>query len=170
MPTRILIVDDNAVFRGTLRRILQRVDHWDIVEAQDGQEAVSKAVETRPNVVILDLAMPVKDGLAAAREISHLLPHTPILMCTMHMSPHMEGEALRSGVRRVLSKSNGNLLIDAIRQFLAAPDPPAAADLVIDSIPPPSPADALNVAPAVSTTPSEAVAESPASSQPKNVA
>lgn len=170
MPSRILIVDDNAVFRGTLRQVLERVDHWDIVEAQDGQEAVSKAVETRPNVVILDLAMPVRDGLSAAREISQLFPNLPIVMCTMHMSSHVEGEALRSGVRKVLSKSNSSLLIDSVRQFLAVPATPAAADLVIDSIPPPPPADALNVAPAVPTTPAEAVAEPPAPSQPKSVA
>lgn len=170
MPSRILIVDDNAVFRGTLRQVLQRVDHWDIVEAQDGQEAVSRAVETRPNVVILDLAMPVKDGLAASREISRLLPHTPILMCTLHMSPHVEGEALRSGVRKVLSKSNSNLLIEAVRQFLAVPDTPAASDLVIDPIPPPLPAETLNVAPAVSSPPAEAVAKPSSPSQPKNVA
>jgi two-component system response regulator NreC len=169
MPTRILIVDDNAVFRGALRQVLEGVDYWDIVEAQDGQEAISKAVEIRPNVVILDLAMPVKDGLATARELSQLLPDTPIVMCTMHMSPHLEGEALKSGVRKVLSKSNSTLLIEAVRQFLPAPETAVPAAKV-DPLPPPSPPDALNVAPAVSTTPAEAVAEPPSPTQPKNVA
>ena len=165
MPSRILIADDNTVFRSTLRQILQGVDHWDILEAQDGQEAISKAVETRPNVVILDLAMPVKDGLAAAREISQLLPDTPIVMCTMHMSLHVESEALRSGICKVLSKSNSALLIEAVRQFLPAPDTPVAASPVIDPIPPPSPAG-----PSVAATPADSVAEPPSPSLPKNVA
>lgn len=170
MSSRILIVDDNAVFRGTLRQVLQGVDHWDIVEAENGQQAISKAVETSPDVVILDLAMPVKDGLAAAREISQLLPDIPIVMCTMHMSPHLEGEALRSGVRQVFSKSDSALLIEAVRQFLPVPEKPAPADPVMNPIPPPPPADALAAAPDVSTTPAEAVTEPPSPTQPKNVA
>ena len=170
MPSRILIADDNAVFRSALRKILLGVDHWDVIEALDGQEAISKAVENQPNLVILDLAMPIKDGLAAAREISQLLPNTPIVMCTMHMSPHVEAEAMRSGVRKVLSKSNSTLLIEAVRQFLEVPDTPAAANPVIDPIPPPAPVDGLTVSPAVSATPAEGVAEPPTSSLPKNVA
>ena len=118
MPLRILIADDNAVFRTTLRQFLQGVEQWDIIEAKDGQEAVSKAAEGLPDVIVLDLAMPSKDGLAAAREISQMLPQIPIVMCTMHMSPHVESEALKSGIRRVLSKTDSCLLIETIRQFL----------------------------------------------------
>src|ERR1700757_423903 len=123
MPLRILIADDNAVFRNTLRQLLQAADHWEVVEACDGQEAVTKAVETQPDLVILDLAMPVLDGLSAAREISKLRPETPLVMCTMHMSALVEDEAMKSGVRKVLSKSESSLLIETVRQLVAAGSP-----------------------------------------------
>ena len=137
MPTRILIADDNPLFRSALRHVLEASDSWEIIETHDGQEAVKKAVETRPDLIILDLAMPVKDGLAAAREISRLLPELPILMCTMHASPPVELEARRSGVRQLISKSESIEIVAAIRQLLAkstsrdASPPAALPDLVL---------------------------------------
>jgi len=141
MPLRILIADDNAVFRAALRQLLQAVDHWELFEAQDGQEAVSKALEIQPNAVILDLAMPLKDGLAAAREISQILPQTPLLMCTMHNSPQVEAEALKAGIHKVLSKSESSLLVEAIRQLLRPAEAPAPtpAEPAADQPPPPLP-------------------------------
>ena len=127
MPARILIADDNAVFRKTLRQLLEAADRWEIVEAYDGQEAVSKSVENQPDVIILDLAMPKKDGFAAAREISRLLPQTPILMCTMHGSSHVEAEARKSGVRKVLSKADTTPLLSAIKQLLGPKEIPASS-------------------------------------------
>src|SRR5215831_7102287 len=115
MPQRILIADDNATYRKALRQLLGGVDHWEIIEAAEGQEAVTKSIETRPDLILLDLAMPVKDGLAAAREISQLLPGTPILMCTMHSSAQVETEAQKSGIRQVLSKTDSKLILPAIR-------------------------------------------------------
>ena len=123
MPTRILIADDNPLFRTALRHVLEASDPWEIIETRDGQEAVAKAVETRPDLIILDLAMPVKDGLAAAREISKLLPETPILMCTLHASPPIEPEARKYGVRQLVSKSESIEIVAAIR-LLVAKTPP----------------------------------------------
>ena len=139
MPLRILIADDNAVFRGALRQLLQAADHWEVFEAQDGQEAVSKALEIQPDAVILDLAMPLKDGLSAAREISQILPQTPLLMCTMHNSPQVEAEALKAGIHKVLSKSESSLLVEAIRQLLRPAEAPAPAEPAADPPPPPLP-------------------------------
>ena len=119
MPTRILIADDNPLFRTALRHVLEATDSWEIIETHDGQEAVTKAAEIRPDLIILDLAMPIKDGLAAAREISKLLPETPILMCTMHASPPVELEARKSGIRQLISKSESIEIVAAIRQLLA---------------------------------------------------
>ncbi|HKF06713.1 MAG TPA: response regulator transcription factor [Candidatus Sulfotelmatobacter sp.] len=119
MPTRILIADDNPLFRTALRHVLEASDSWEIIETHDGQEAVTTAVETRPDLIILDLAMPVKDGLAAAREISKLLPETPILMCTLHASPPVELEARKSGIRQLVSKSESVEIVAAIRQLIA---------------------------------------------------
>ena len=170
MPLRILIADDNAVFRTTLRRVLQAAASWDIVDASDGQEAVSKAVATLPDIIILDLAMPAKDGLAAAREISQLLPHTPIIMCTMHMTPYLEGEALKSGVRKILSKSDSNLLIETVRQLLPAAEAPAAPTPAIDPLPPPDATPSLSVARPAPGAPPDTNTEPPAPPLPKSVA
>jgi len=166
MPPRILIADDNAIFRKVLRQLLEGTDHWEIVEAKGGEEAVAKSVETRPNVIILDLAMPDKDGLAAARDISALLPATPILMCTMHMSPLVEAEALKSGVQKVLSKTDSSLLVPAIRQLLN-PESPSDQSAALEIIPPPVVAPDAPLSP---TVPTEAATEPVPPSAPKNVA
>jgi DNA-binding NarL/FixJ family response regulator len=133
MPTRILIADDNPLFRTALRHVLEASDPWEIIETRDGQEAVKKAVETRPDLIVLDLAMPVKDGLAAAREISRLLPETPILMCTMHASPQVELEARKSGIRQLVSKSESIEIVTAIRQLVAKT--PSADSSAVPSFP-----------------------------------
>ena len=140
MPTRILIADDNFIFRKTLRQLLESVNQWEVIEACDGQEAVSKSADLQPNVVVLDLAMPIKDGLTAAREISQLLPDTPILMCTMHMGPHLELEAKKSGVRCILSKTESSLLVSTVHNVTAhqpVPETPAL-DLPLSSAPAPT--------------------------------
>ncbi|HXJ88141.1 MAG TPA: response regulator transcription factor [Candidatus Binatia bacterium] len=169
MPQRILIADDNPTFRKALRHLLEGANPWEIVEAQDGQEAITKSVETRPDVILLDLAMPGKDGLAAAREISQLLPGTPILMCTMHLSAQVETEAQKSGIHKVLSKTESSLILPAIRQLLN-PDTPSLQDSALQTAPPPvvdpNPAAA---SPLPSTQP-DADPPAPSGALPKNVA
>jgi DNA-binding NarL/FixJ family response regulator len=159
MPVKILISDDSPVFRHTLRSLLESVDHWEIVETRDGSEAVAQAIATQPNVVILDLAMPVMDGLTAAREISKVLPNTPILMCTMHNSPQMQLEAQKAGARGTISKADSTALLPAIQQLLAEqpvsvrPDPsmlPAVTAAAVQpsiSTAPEAPADPAVVTP-----------------------
>jgi len=169
MPLRILIADDNLVFRKALRHLLERVDHWQVVEAGDGQEAVAKSVEMRPDVIFLDLAMPGKDGFAAAREISALFPETPIVMCTMHLSPHVEAEARKHGIRKVISKTESGAMVPAIRQLLKEQEAAADKTLAAETISAP----ALPVPPvstANSTTPSAPPGADSVSSTPKNVA
>jgi CheY-like chemotaxis protein len=138
MPARILIADDNPAVRTALRQLLEGLDHPQIIEAKDGKEAIALAVEQRPDAVILDLAMPVMDGLTSAGEISKLLPDVPILMCTMHWSRQLELEGQKHGVRAVVPKSNASLLISAIQQLLptSPPDVPASSEPVAISLPP----------------------------------
>lgn len=139
MPTRILIADDNPLFRIALRHVLEASEAWEIIETRDGQEAITTAVETRPDLIILDLAMPVKDGLAAAREISKLLPETPILMCTLHASPPVELEARKSGIRQLVSKSESIEIVSAVRQLIAkAPSPDSSIVAVLPNVTLPS--------------------------------
>ena len=123
MPARILIADDNPAVRTALRQLLESLDHPQIIEAKDGKEAVALALEQRPDAVILDLAMPVMDGLTSATEISKLLPDLPIVMCTMHWSRQLELEVQKHGVRKIVSKSNASDLLSVIQQFLPAPPP-----------------------------------------------
>jgi len=169
MPARILIADDNDIFRKALRQVLEGADHWEIVEVSDGDQAVTKSVETRPNVIILDLAMPSKDGFAAARDISALLPAIPILMCTMHMSPLVEAEALKSGIQRVFSKTDSALLVPAIRQLLN-PASPTDEGTAIEILAPAVVSDPEVTAPAPDTAPAEAASDAVPPVSPKNAA
>jgi len=104
-------------------------DGWVIcAEAENGQQAVSKAVDLRPDVVILDLSMPVMDGLEAAREIANVFASVPIFLYTLHTIPALEQEAVKFGITQVICKPNWQSLFDAIESFAkeegAAPDPP----------------------------------------------
>lgn len=167
MPPRILIADDNPTFRKALRHLLESADQWEIIEARDGQEAVTKAAEMRPDVILLDLAMPGKDGFAAAREIAALLPAVPILMCTMHMSPHIDSEARKFGIRKVLSKTDSLAIVPALRQCLSPPKP-ILPDSVPEAVPPPVEANAVPTPPPPSTPPANRADPVPA--LPKNAA
>jgi len=120
MPTRLLIADDNPVVRAALHRLLESAGDWEIVDAENGRQAIAKAQELSPNLIILDLVMPVMDGLVAARELSKLMPQTPLLMHTLHWSAQVEIEAQKVGVRKVVPKADSRGLVAAIRQCLSA--------------------------------------------------
>ena len=130
MPIRILIADDNALVRGALRQVLDNEGQgqWEMLEAENGLEAVILAQKAKPTLVILDLAMPLKDGFRTAREIGQLLPGTPILMHTLYWSARVELEALKVGVRKTVPKSDSSVLISAVRELLEESDPSAVAD------------------------------------------
>lgn len=117
MPFRILIADDNPLVRTALKQLLAGPDR-EVVEAEDGGDAVSKALEMRPDIAILDLAMPVMDGLNASRTISQQLPDLPVLLCTMHWGSHLELEAKKYGIRRVIAKSESGVLVKAVHELL----------------------------------------------------
>jgi CheY-like chemotaxis protein len=118
MPVRILIADDNAQVRTAMREVLELAGAWEIIEAGNGEEAVAKAQEFKPALIILDLAMPAKDGLTASREISHLLPEMPILLHTLYFSPQIQIEAAKAGVRKVVAKSETAALVSAVQDLL----------------------------------------------------
>lgn len=135
MPARILVADDHEALRRSLRAIFQASgDDWEICgEAPDGRQAVALATRLRPDLIILDLAMPIMDGLAAARELRKLLPEIPLLMYTMHASPQLEVEARKAGIERIVAKSNSAEILAAARATLREkvgghdhPAPPAA--------------------------------------------
>lgn len=125
MSKKILIADDNALVRKLLRIMLEGQRGWQIcAEASNGSEAVLKARESKPDAVILDFAMPLLDGLDAAREITRTLPSVPILLFTLYDSPEMTLAAREAGVSRVLPKTASGLpLIQAVRDLLTANSP-----------------------------------------------
>lgn len=119
MTTRILIAEDNASVRAAMRQVLENVGRdWEIIEAEDGFDAIAKAQQFRPSLIVLDLVMPSMDGFTAARVLNALLPDTPILMHTMFSSPMVELEAHKIGVRTVVPKSESGAFILAVEQFL----------------------------------------------------
>ena len=119
MPIRILIADDNPFVRTAMREVLESVEpEWEIIEAEGGREAVAKAQEFRPGLIILDLVMPSMDGLTAARKIGKLMPDIPVMMHTMYWSPRVTLLARTVGVRRVVAKSDSGALVSAVRDLL----------------------------------------------------
>jgi DNA-binding NarL/FixJ family response regulator len=120
LPIRVLIADDNASVRAAMRRVLEAAaEHWEIIEAENGREALAKAQELRPNLIIVDLVMPLMDGLTAARQIAQLLPDTPILMHTLYPFPQVKVEAAKAGVRRIVPKSDSSVLVSAVEDLLS---------------------------------------------------
>lgn len=120
MAKNILIADDNQLVRKLLRIMLERDAGWVVTEAIDGPDAIAKAQERKPDVVILDFAMPVMDGLNAAREILKICPSVPILLFTLYDSPETTLAATAAGVSRVLPKTAAGLpLIRAVEELLA---------------------------------------------------
>ena len=103
---RILIVDDSDFARTGLKVLLAgRTDCEVCGEANDGRQAVMKAIDLHPDMIILDYSMPGMDGLHVAQEIYKALPSTLILICTLFPSRELEREAMKYGVRHVISKA-----------------------------------------------------------------
>jgi DNA-binding NarL/FixJ family response regulator len=118
----VLIVDDNQLIRRMLRSWLEQNAEWNICgEAENGQAAVARVEELHPDIVILDLQMPVMNGLEAAQQISRIAPDTAMVMFTVHDSEQLLKEARANGVRDVVSKCDllGEHLLTALREACA---------------------------------------------------
>jgi len=123
MSTRILIADDHVVIRRMLKALLETHEGWEVCgEAENGRDAVTKAQELKPDLMIMDMAMPVMDGIRASRELSKAMPAVPILMHTLHYSLELEAEAKKAGIRQVVAKvDSGERLLNAIEALLTPP-------------------------------------------------
>ncbi|HEY0704140.1 MAG TPA: response regulator [Candidatus Acidoferrales bacterium] len=109
---RILVADDNAHLRKALCRLFEDHEFLEIcAEATNGREAVEMAIAHKPDLIILDLSMPVMNGLEAARILSALMPHVPKILFTLHAHALMKSDLDAAGISRVVSKSDMTELI-----------------------------------------------------------
>jgi DNA-binding NarL/FixJ family response regulator len=114
---RVLIADDHGIVRSGVRMLIDRQAGMEVVaEAEDGVAAVEQALVERPDVAVLDVAMPRMTGIQAAREIKAQSPETSILLLSMHDDEHYLYDALRSGASGyVLKRAADHDLVDAVR-------------------------------------------------------
>ena len=120
-PVRILLADDHPIFRDGLRRLLEAEPGFHVVgEASDGAEAVAMARKLKPDLLLLDLAMPRHPGLEAVRELGNSENPTRILLLTAAVEKDQIVEALQLGARGVVLKESATeLLLNSIRAVMA---------------------------------------------------
>jgi DNA-binding NarL/FixJ family response regulator len=119
MAIQILLADDHQVVRQGLKALLEREGFRVVAQAADGRDAVKLAESSHPDVVVLDLAMPSLNGVAAAREIMRQEPRTRAVILTMHTEEPYVLEALRAGISGyVLKTQAGDDLVQAIREVV----------------------------------------------------
>ena len=119
METRIMIVDDSPLVRQRLRDLLQQHPDWEVCgEAANGQDAITRARDLSPDIIVLDFLMPGMNGMQAAREIGKVIPDVPILMFTTYLSRQLVEEARSVGIRGAVAKSDARYVIDGLEALL----------------------------------------------------
>ena len=149
MRTSVVLADDHVMVRQSLRTLLEREDFLVLGEAADGQEAVRLVHSANPDVAIMDISMPLFNGLDAAMELSSTCPKTKIILLTQHDEKPYVAQALRCGVKGyVLKNQAANDLVKAIREVCRGQVylSPGVARAVVDAYANPSRThDALSV-------------------------
>jgi two-component system, NarL family, response regulator LiaR len=122
---RVLIADDHALVREGLRTMLSGEDGIEVIaEARDGRQALQTCRELEPDLVLMDVRMPVMDGLEATRKIKQEMPKTSVMMVTMHENPDYLFEAVKAGAAGyVLKDASGERLLSAVRRTLEGESP-----------------------------------------------
>jgi DNA-binding NarL/FixJ family response regulator len=121
MPARVLIVDDHDIVRQGVRRILETQNVWEVAgEAANGKEALRLAQELRPDAIVMDITMPVMNGLDATREITRKNSDSKVLILTMHENPTLVLPIKRSGAKGLLTKSSASRELTPALQAIIA--------------------------------------------------
>jgi DNA-binding NarL/FixJ family response regulator len=131
MSKRVLIADDSSVVRGIIRTFLERRTNVDICgEAANGLEAIEKAKKLKPDLILLDLAMPELNGAEAASILKNTMPDVPIILFTMYSEDIGQTLASAVGIDMVLCKPEGmGQLVDSVKSLLdREPEVLSAAD------------------------------------------
>jgi DNA-binding NarL/FixJ family response regulator len=119
VSVRILIVDDSAAMRHGVRYLLENHDDWEVCgEAADGAEAIERYRELRPDLLVVDVSMPVMNGLDASLEILKLSPKILILLYTSFLTRELIQTAHGSGIRGTVSKDSTELLVIGVEALL----------------------------------------------------
>jgi DNA-binding NarL/FixJ family response regulator len=117
---RVLLADDHQILRDGIRRGLESAGETVVGEAENGEEAVELARETRPDIVLMDLSMPVLDGVGATERIMAELPEVKVVVLTMHDDPDRTRAALRAGAMAYLTKGTSfSDVLDTLRRVEA---------------------------------------------------
>ena len=116
MPT-VLVVDDHAFIRRGVKSILEPFPEWELCgEAENGQEAIQKTSELHPAIVVMDVSMPVLDGIAATQVIKKSFPDTHVILLTLHNSRELLSRAFQAGARGYVLKADADgELLKALR-------------------------------------------------------
>jgi two-component system, NarL family, response regulator NreC len=135
-PTRILIADDHGIVRQGLRLILEQRSQYEVVgEASDGREAVHLALELKPDLILMDIAMRNLNGLDATEQILSHLPETRILILSMYAEESYLLRALNAGVRAYLLKDNAEADLFRALEVVQEGKPffsPAIAEMLVE--------------------------------------
>jgi len=135
-PLRILLADDHTMVRQGLRKVLEERPEWQVVaEAGDGHEAVRLAELHKPNVAVLDVAMPLLNGIEATRRIAKRVPHTRILVLSMYSDEAYVTQMMKAGATGYLLKDSAGVdLLEAVQAVAQGKSyfSPAVARLMLD--------------------------------------
>jgi len=108
----VLIADDNIVVRRALRQVFQYESDFEVCgEAGNGREAIELAEECKPDLVVMDLSMPVMNGLDAARAIKRVLPDVPVIMFSNYSDKFSEEEARSAGISAMVAKTESVIVL-----------------------------------------------------------
>jgi DNA-binding NarL/FixJ family response regulator len=123
MSARILLVDDHQVVRQGIKTLISENADWEICgEAENGKEAIEKTLEVKPDLIVMDLSMPVMNGIEATKIIREAAPFTRILILTMHEAGQMAKEAKSAGAHGFVTKASAfQDLRNAISELLKKP-------------------------------------------------
>lgn len=116
--SKILIVDDNAFIRGSLKKILSDNGYDDFEEAENGVQAIKKYKTTHPDLVFMDITMPVMDGISALKEIKTAYPSAQIIMCSSVGEQAKVIESIQNGARDFITKPlTRDRIVEAVKKL-----------------------------------------------------